>query len=42
MSTDKGMDKEDVTHMYNGMSFIKKLNNALCSNIDEARYDHNK
>ena len=36
MSIDKGMDKEDVVCICNGIPFSRKseLNNAICSNID--------
>ena len=39
MSTDRGMDEEDVVHMYNGIlsSHKKELNNAICSNMDGPR-----
>ena len=32
MSTDRGMDKEDVIHTYNGtlLSQRKEINNAIC------------
>ena len=38
MSTDRGMDKEGVVHMYNGilLSHEKEWNNAICSHMDEA------
>ena len=38
MFTDRGMDKEDVVHIYN--SDVKKWNNAICSNMDEPRECH--
>ena len=36
MSIDRGMDKEDVVHIYNGILFShkKEWNNATCSNMD--------
>ena len=36
MSIDRGMDKEDVVHIYNGilLSHKKEGNNAICSNMD--------
>ena len=36
MSIDRGMDKEDVVHICNGILFShkKEWNNAICSNID--------
>ena len=36
MSIDRGMDKEDVVHIYNGIlhSHTKEWNNAICSNMD--------
>ena len=44
MSIDKGKDKEDVVHIYNGilLSHKKELNNAICSNMDAARDYHTK
>ena len=38
------MDKENVTHIYNGILFShkKEWNNAICSNMDAARDDHTK
>ena len=42
MSIDRGMNKEDVVHICNGILAIKKeLNNAICSNMDGPR-DHPK
>ena len=39
MPFNKGMDKEDVIHIYNGIlcSHQKERNNAICSNMDESR-----
>ena len=36
MSIDKGVDKEDVVHIYNGILLIhkKERNNGICSNMD--------
>ena len=36
MSIDRGMDKEDVVHIYNGILLSHKIeqNNAICSNMD--------
>ena len=36
MSIDRGMDKEDMVHICNGilLSHKKVWNNAICSNID--------
>ena len=33
------MDKEDVTHTYNGIvrSHKKRMNNAICSNMDGSK-----
>ena len=44
MSTNRGMDKQDVVHMYNGIvfSYKKGWNNAICSNIDISRDYHTK
>ena len=43
MPTDRGIDKEDVVHIYNGILLShKKLNNAICSNMDGPRDDHTK
>ena len=35
MSINRGKDKEDVVHIYNGilLSHKKELNNAICSNM---------
>ena len=34
-----GMDIEDVVHIYNGelLSHKKRMNNAICSNMDRPR-----
>ena len=42
MSTNRGMDKEDVVHIYNGilLSHKKEWNNAICSNMDGPRDCH--
>ena len=39
MSINRGMDKEDVAHIYNGilLSHKKEQNNAICSNMDGPR-----
>ena len=44
MSINRGMDKEDVVHMYNEilLSHEKEQNNAMCSNMDGLRDDHTK
>ena len=48
MSTDRGMDKEDVIYIYiyiyNGILFShkKEQNNAICSNMDGPRDFHTK
>ena len=36
MSTDRGVDKEDVVHIYNGilLAHKKEQHNAICSNMD--------
>ena len=36
MPINKGMDKEDVVHIYNGilLSHKKERNSAICSNMD--------
>ena len=38
----RGMDKEDVVHIYNGvlLSHRKELNNAICSDMDGPRDYH--
>ena len=42
MSIDRGMDKEDMVHIYNGILFshLKEWNNAICCNVDEPRDYH--
>ena len=42
MSTDRGLDKEDVVCTYNGifLSHKKEQNNAICSNMDGPRDYH--
>ena len=42
MSIHRGMDKEDLVHIYNGilLSLIKERNNASCSNINGPRDSH--
>ena len=42
MSIDRGMDKEDVVHIYSGilLSHKKEQNNAIFSNMDEPRDCH--
>ena len=44
MSIDRGMDKEDVVYIYNGiiLSCKKEWNNASCSNMDGHRDYHTK
>ena len=44
MSINKGMDKEDVVQIYNGilLSHKKEQNNAICSNMDGPRDYHTK
>ena len=39
MSINRGMDKEDVVHIYNGILFShnKEWNNAICSNMGGPR-----
>ena len=40
---DRGMDKEDVVHIFNGILAIKKdQTNAICSNMDGPRDYHTK
>ena len=43
-SIDRGMDKEDVVHIDNGilLSHKKELNNVICSNMDGPRDYHVK
>ena len=42
MSTDRGVDKEDVVHIYNGilLSHKKEQHNAICSNMNGPRDSH--
>ena len=41
MSISRGMDKEDVGHIYNGILAIKQNEkNAICSNMDRPRDCH--
>ena len=44
MSIDRGMDKEDVVHIYNGLllSHKKEWNNAICNNMDGPGDYHTK
>ena len=44
MSTEGGMDKEDMVHIYNGplLSHKKEENNAICSNIGGPGEYHTK
>ena len=44
MSIDRGMDKEDVVHIYNGLllKYYKEWNNATCSNTDGPGDYHSK
>ena len=43
MSTDRGMDKEDVVHIMEYYSAIKQQwNNAVCSNVNGPRRDLSK
>ena len=44
MSIDRGMDKDDVVYVHNGilLSRKKEWNNAICSNMDEPRDYHTK
>ena len=39
MPIDKGMDKEDVVHMYNGilLSHKKEQNSTICRGVDGSR-----
>ena len=43
MSTNRGIDKEDMVYIHNGILFIhkKQWNNAICSNVDGLK-DHTK
>ena len=42
MSTDRGMNKEDVVHIYNGvlLSHKKEWNNAICNNMNGPKDCH--
>ena len=43
MPINRQMDKEDVVHIYNGILLShKKINNVICSNMDEPRDCHTK
>ena len=44
MSINRGLDKEDVVHIYRGiiLSCEKELNNAICSNVDGPKDNHTK
>ena len=44
MSINRGMDKEDVVHIYGEilLSHKKEQNNAICSNMDGPRDCHTK
>ena len=44
MSIDRGMDKEAVVNIYNGilLSHKKEQNNTICSNMDGPRDYHTK
>ena len=44
MSINRGIDKEDVVNIYNGilLGHKKELNNAICSNMGEPRNHHTK
>ena len=44
ISTNRGMDKEDVVPIYNGVLLSHQIepNNAICSNMDATRYYHTK
>ena len=44
MSTDRGMDKDNVVHIHSGILFghKKELNNAIFSNMDGPRDYHTK
>ena len=44
MSINRGMNKEDVVHIHNGVLAIKKKeqNNAICSNMGGPRDYHAK
>ena len=42
MVINRGMDKDDVGHIYNGILFShkKEQDNAICSNVDGPRDGH--
>ena len=44
MSIDRGVDKEDVVYIHNGivLSHKKERNNGICSNMDGPRNYHAK
>jgi len=42
MSTDRGMDKDDVVHIYNGVLLSHLKNTAICSNMNRPREYHTK
>ena len=44
MSIDRGMDREDMVHIYSVISLSHKneWNNAICSNMDGLRDYHTK
>ena len=44
MLIDRGMDKEDVAHTYNGilLSHKEEWNNTICSNTDGPKDDYIK
>ena len=39
MFINRGMDKEEIIYLYNGilLSHKKELNNAICNNMDRPR-----
>ena len=46
VSNDRGMDKDDVGHIHNGILLSHKIeqnkNNAICSHMDGTRDSHTK
>ena len=44
MSIDRGLDKEDIVHIYNGvlLTHKKAWNNDICSNMHGPRNYHTK
>ena len=42
MSINRGMDKEDLVHKYNGISLSRKMeqNRAVCRDVDGPREGH--